>query len=126
MIRYTRAEDVEKLARKIVEALNLKWINLNRVYFIRSFGSKSKAIARCYGLSRIWQFAMKTRPKYIIEVISEKFDKLSEKEKIKILIHELLHIPKKFSGGLRDHRYVTERRVDELFREYLRKEKSKK
>lgn len=121
MIVYSEAEDVKEMVSEIIKVLNFYWIDLDRLHFVRSFGSKSKAVARCYGFPRIWQFVMREKPRYIIEVISENFDKLSEKEKIKVLIHELLHIPRRFSGGLRSHRYVKEKYVRELLREYLKK-----
>jgi hypothetical protein len=35
-------------------------------------------------------------PTHIIEVNAKKFDKLPEREKIKTLVHELMHIPKTF------------------------------
>ncbi len=124
MLKFEEAKDVRRIAEDIIKKLGMDWIDLERVHFVRSYGSKGRSIARCYGLSRIWQFALREKPHYIIEVISERFDKLSEKEKVKVIIHELLHIPKKFSGGLRDHRYVNEEKIRRLYKEYV--ERSKK
>ncbi len=57
---------------------------------------------------------------YIIEVIGEKYDRLDMVGKVKIIIHELLHIPKRFSGGLRPHgKYVNNRIVNKLLKIYL-------
>ena len=39
----------------------------------------------------------------MIEVISERFDNLPKEKQDEILVHELQHIPKKFTGGLRKH-----------------------
>jgi len=124
MIKYEIAEDVEKLARDIVYRLSdyFGHVNIDRVKFIRSIGSSSSAIARIHGLPRIWRYVLNIEPMYIIEVISEKYDQLSTEEKVKIIIHELLHIPAKFSGGLRPHgKYVNYRIVNELLRVYLRR-----
>ncbi len=109
MLRFEEAEDVRQIAEKVVRKYGLNWIDLNRVHFIRSFGSKSRAIARCYGLPRIWQFCLKEKPRYIVEVISEKFYRLSDNEKEKVILHELLHIPKSFSGGLLNHSQLIKR-----------------
>jgi predicted metallopeptidase len=54
-------------------------------------------------LPDIWQKALSVGTFYIIEVLSQHYDKLSEEEKEKVIIHELLHVPKTFSGALRPH-----------------------
>lgn len=101
---YELAPDIDKLAFDIVGKLGLYHIRLNRVAFIRSRGSKARrTLARIHGLPRIMQIALGTRAHYAIEVISENFDRLSEEEKIKTLIHELMHVPKSFGGGFRSH-----------------------
>ena len=78
---------------------------------MRGFGSTSRAIARIWSLPRPWQLALKIPPQYIIEVIAQRFDKLSDEDKDRTLIHELMHIPKTFSGALVPHRN-NYRRID--------------
>ncbi|MEM1541129.1 MAG: putative metallopeptidase [Ignisphaera sp.] len=119
---YTHAEDIKKLAADIVETLkdHFWYIDLSRVYFIRSRNSRTRAIARIHGLPRIWVYVMNIKPMYIVEVVSENFDSLSFKEKIYVIVHELLHIPKSFGGGLRPHKsFVSNIKVEKLVKIYL-------
>jgi predicted metallopeptidase len=122
-IRYVEASDVKKLVDEIAEKLYFFHIVLQFVYCYRSYGSESeRVIARIHGLGRIWQEALRKPPIYVIEVISERYDKLSEKDKEKTLIHELLHIPKGFSGGFRPHRgYIDKERIEKLHRLLLKR-----
>jgi predicted metallopeptidase len=58
---------------------------------------------------------------YVIEIISEKYEKLSDEEKTRTLIHELMHIPKSFGGGFRHHRpYVNRRAVEEQYKIFVK------
>jgi predicted metallopeptidase len=69
-----------------------------------------------HSLPKIWQQALSEPAYYAIEVLSEQYDSLSQEEKEKTLIHELLHIPRSFGGGFRHHKdWVTKRRVEELY-----------
>ncbi len=56
---------------------------------------------------------------YLIEVISEAYDRLPADEKERTLVHEILHIPRAFGGGFRHHGdHVTERNVERLYQRY--------
>ena len=100
---WVKAPDVKKRVLKIVKKLNISSITSSNIYCFRSSNSKTKAFARIWGLSKIWQIALKREACYIIEVISERYDNLKLDEKDKILLHELNHIPKNFSGSLLPH-----------------------
>ena len=104
-MRFELAWDVKTRIKELVDKLQLKHVDTKRIICIRSYGSKSKANARVWGLPKIWQKALGIKPYYIIEVVHERFDRMSKEQQTKTLIHELLHIPKTFSGGLRPHRY---------------------
>ncbi|MFH0749197.1 MAG: putative metallopeptidase [Candidatus Bathyarchaeota archaeon] len=127
-IKYFEAPDVKEIAEEIVDILELQHIEFKHVYFYRSVGSKSKwTIARIYGLGKIWQKTLKISPSYIIEVISERYDKLDNELQLKTVIHELLHIPKGFSGGFRSHKgYVTKKTIERLYLEMKEKKLKKR
>jgi len=102
-MRFEQADDINQRAKRLVEQLQLNHIDAERVVCIRSYGSKSRANARIWSLPRIWQQALNIKAHYVIEVLSEKFDNLSFDDQERTLIHELLHIPKTFSGALVPH-----------------------
>ena len=122
-LKYMEALDVKILVDEIMDCLDFFHIVPQFVYCYRSKGSRSKrTIARIHGLGRIWQDALRKPPAYVIEVISERYDKLSDTDREKMLIHELLHIPKGFSGGFRPHKgYVDKKRVERLHRTFLKR-----
>ncbi|MBN1784184.1 MAG: metallopeptidase [Candidatus Bathyarchaeota archaeon] len=122
-MQYHEAPDVKSLANEIIESLDLFYIVAESVYCYRSIGSKSKRIiARIHGFGKIWQRALGLPPSYVIEVLSERYDKLSQEDKEKTVIHELLHIPRGFRGGFRPHKgYISKKKVDKLHKDYTTK-----
>ena len=124
-IKYFPASDIKQQVDEIASSLNLFHIVPQFVFCIRSKGSKAKhTIARIHGLGKIWQDALNMPPSYIIEVISERYDKMSKEEKEKTIIHELLHIPKGFSGGFRPHKGYVDKKTVELLHEKLKKQRN--
>ncbi len=121
-LRYERAPDICRIIELIVGSGVLPHIDPGRIHCVRSWGSTSRAIARIYGLPRAWITALGWNPGYVVEVISEKFDSLPAREKLRVIIHELLHVPKTMGGGLRPHgRLVNERRVKSIERDLARR-----
>jgi predicted metallopeptidase len=115
-IHYESAQDIKSAIEKIALVLEMNHLNLNRIFCIRSHGSASRGIiARCHALPKIMQQCLEVEPAYIIEVISETFDRQSEDERVKTIIHELLHIPNCFGGGFRHHDVVTRSRIEKLY-----------
>lgn len=122
-IQYFEAPDVKLLADEVIGRLEFFHVVPQSVYCYRSKGSKSRRIiARIHGFGKIWQMALGLPPAYVIEVLSERYDKLSQEDKEKTVIHELMHIPKGFRGGFRPHKgYVSRQQVEKMYREYKKR-----
>jgi len=126
-IEYLDAPDVKRLTDEIAQSLDFFHVVPQFVFCVRSKGSTSRrTIARIHGFGRIWQETMNLPASYVIEVISERYDKLSEEEREKTIIHELLHIPKGFTGGFRPHKgYIDHEIVDTLHRTFKKRRSSR-
>jgi len=124
-MKFNRAYDIQVKVNRILYVLNFPHIERKRIVCMRSWGSKSRAIARIWNMPRIWQQALGIKSHYVIEVISEKFDKLPEEEQEKTLIHEIMHIPKTFSGALVPHtcfgKRIDNKSVEKIYKEYKKK-----
>ena len=119
MIKYFDAPDIRMQIEHIRHKLGMNHVDLSKVACFRSKGSGTRnTIARCHGLSKVMQLGMNIDAFYVIEVISEKFDRMPEEERTKTLIHELMHIPKNFGGGFRHHDYVCRSEVEKMYRIY--------
>lgn len=126
-MKYERANDLKERAEDIVEKLSWKHIDIGNVGFLRSYGSSSRrTIARCHAMGKAMQIALDRKGFYLVEFISERFDKMSYEEQTKVIIHELMHIPKTFGGGFIHHDKVNDRTVEKVYREYKEKIGEKK
>ena len=103
-LEWEEAYDIELKIKELIKLLDLTWLDAMSIHCFRSKNANTRAMARIWGLSRIWQIALNLKPSYVLEVISERFDDLSQIDKDKILLHELVHIPRNFSGALLPHK----------------------
>jgi len=117
-MRYEFAPDLQIKAEDISKKL-FPHVKIDRVRCFRSYGSSSRGtIARCHALGKLMQKAIGIGAVYTLEFLSERFDKLNPEERIKVIIHELMHIPKTFGGGFKHHDVVTDKNVNKCYRDY--------
>lgn len=118
-MKYIYAEDLQKRMEEIVSLLEMEHVDIKRVKCFRSLGSSTKrTIARCHTIGKLMQKAMGVEAHYAIEFL-EIFEKMPKAEQDKVIIHELLHIPKTFGGGFRQHDYVCEENVGILHEKFM-------
>jgi predicted metallopeptidase len=117
-----RAPDVQKLMRTIVRRVPFEYVRPGQIVCMRSFHAKTRARARIWSFPKIWQMALNEKPWYVIEVVSQYYDRMTMDDKVRVLIHELMHVPKNFSGALVPHRTIhkkiNSRTVERLFAQY--------
>ena len=120
---FESASDVQKRVNGIIDVLELNHITAQNVVCMRSYKSTARAYARIWSLPRIWQKALGVDAHYILEVLSERFDKQSADDQDRTLVHELMHIPKTFSGALVPHscfgKKIDRRSVEKLYRVFV-------
>src|SRR3989338_9061032 len=119
-MKYSKAPDGQEKILQLINQLNMDHIKKDQIHCIRSFDAKTRAYARIWGMAKLFKEVVGLEPHYIIEVNGRRFDKLSERDQIKNLIHELMHIPKTFSGALLSHRgphhEISDREVEKILR----------
>ncbi len=124
-MRYEPAPDIQAKAEEMSRML-FPHVKLERVKCFRSYGSSSRGtIARCHALAKIMQKTIGVNAYYALEFISERFDKMPEEEQLKVILHELMHIPKSFGGGFKHHDFVCERNINMYYKEYKKRKDEK-
>lgn len=118
-MKYDYAPDLQERMVEMVLALKLNHIDIERVKCFRSKGSSTKrTLARCHTIGKLMQKSIGTKAHYTIEFL-ERFDKLPNHEQDKVIIHELMHIPKSFGGGFRQHDFVCEKNVEFFYQQFV-------
>ena len=119
-MKYLYSPEWTRRARTMVQELQFDHIPPERIACFYSRGSKSRrTIARIHTMPKIIQLGIQQPPFYAIELVSERFERQSEEEKLKTIIHELMHIPRSFNGGFRQHNpYVTHHNVEAVYRKW--------
>jgi len=120
-LEWEEAKEVKKDVEHIINILEFVHVNPSRIFCYRTSGSKSRSYARIWAFPKIFQTALNLEPAYVIEVLAKYYDKLDGDKQKQVLIHELLHIPKNFSGALLPHRGRNrhlEKNANQLFKDY--------
>lgn len=110
--------ELTERVRALIDDTEFSHISKHRIFCFRTDGSKSRAYARIWSFPKIFQTVLEIEPAYVIEVINKYYNRLPYEEQTKVLIHELLHIPRNFSGSLLPHKYGNKRIDKEVDRIY--------
>lgn len=118
-MKYVFSNSLQVLAEDICDRV-FPHIKKDRIKCFRSYGSSTKnTIARCHALGKLMQQAMGVDAFYALEFLGEKFNDLETSEKVKVVIHELMHIPESFGGGFKHHDVVTDKNIDACYKVYM-------
>ncbi len=120
-LEWQEDPDIQLQVNHLINILQLDHLRADRILCYRTTGSSARAYARIWSFPKIFQQALHLEPAYVIEVISEKYDRLPEDKQIQVLIHELMHIPKNFSGSLLPHKFgktTIDKEVERLYKEF--------
>ena len=82
---WQKDPELQKSLEEVVSRLEMKHVLPERIFCFRTSGSKSRAYARIWSFPKIFQQVLKIEPAYVIEVLSQKYDRLSPDDKIKVI-----------------------------------------
>ncbi|MBU0930328.1 MAG: hypothetical protein KJ623_04640 [Nanoarchaeota archaeon] len=98
MVEYIEDLELKERAIQIAKKCNLDHIDFDRVHFYR-YTCNTRTCAKITGFFKTLQLAYPhIRPFYVITFNDFNFARENEKSQNQTILHELLHIPKTFSG----------------------------
>jgi predicted metallopeptidase len=101
-LKAVRDSNTEKAIAELIKKLKIDHIDPSRIRVVKT-NSESRAYARIWGVHKVIQAGLELKPHYVIEIVEPNFSKLECHDKVRVLIHELAHIPRTFSGYVRPH-----------------------
>ncbi|MFA5175917.1 MAG: putative metallopeptidase [Candidatus Nanoarchaeia archaeon] len=98
MVQYIEAPELKERAIEIAKRFNLNYIDFERVHFYR-YSCDTRTCAKITGFFRTLQLIYPhIKPFYVITFNNHNFERVSKRDQDVTILHELLHIPKNFSG----------------------------
>ncbi len=98
MVKYIEDTELKKRAKLIADRFMLNHIDFDRVHCYR-YSSNTRTIAKIIGFFKTLQLVYPDiKPYYVIVFNDDNFLKQNKEEQDTTILHELLHIPKTFSG----------------------------
>src|SRR3989344_4937873 len=123
-MKYEYAPDIQQKMKDFSRVL-FPHVKIERVKCFRSYGSSARGVyARCHTIGKLMQQAMGVKAFYTLEFLYPRFEKLSNEEQEKTIIHELMHIPKTFGGGFRQHDFVCDKNINQFYKILKAREKN--
>lgn len=117
-MKYEYAPDIQQKMEDFSRVL-FPHVKIERVKCFRSYGSSTRGVyARCHTIGKLMQKAMGVQAFYTLEFLCPRFEKLSNEDQEKTIVHELMHIPKTFGGGFRQHDFVCDKNIEILYKTY--------
>ncbi|MEW6063035.1 MAG: putative metallopeptidase [Nanoarchaeota archaeon] len=118
MATYIQADDIKERARLIADRFMFGHIDFNRVHCYR-YTSKTKTVAKIIGFFKTLQLVHpEIQPYYVVVFNEYNFLKQSREEQDTTILHELLHIPKTFSG---EYGKIAHHKIREMSKRAFRK-----
>ncbi len=99
---YIRLAEVEADLKNAVARHGIGHLLSVDIAVVYNPNSRSRAVARIWGLNKIFQEVYGLRPLYVVELLRH-FAELSCEARVRAVAHELAHIPSTGSGALRPH-----------------------
>jgi len=118
MVTYTASHELKERAKLIADRFMLDHIDFNRIHCYR-YKSNTNTVAKIIGFFKTLQLVYpEIKPYYVIVFNDHNFLRQNKEEQDTTILHELLHIPKTFSG---EYSKIAHHKIREMSKKAFRK-----
>jgi predicted metallopeptidase len=115
---YTEAPELKERAKNIADRFMLDHLDFSRLHFYR-YHSDTRTCAKIIGFFKTLQLVYpEIKPYYVIVFNDRNFLGASQEEQDETILHELLHIPKTFSG---EYSKIAHQKIREISKSAFKK-----